>query len=549
MLKSGLLLFTCLFVVITRVEQVLASTNVQIAHSLNIPSVWQQLPLSDNLSERVVLTFALKNRNVEWLQRIFENVNNPMHRDYEKYLTMKQVSDITSPQQTNLVIEYLNSIPDCSILNISKHGNLITVKISLQSVNLHLNAKMKPFVHKETKEIIFRSLNGFSLPLEISKIVKTVFGIHHFPHGNAKKKFTAAQSSHPITPKEIWNRYNVSLPTSINGQSSQAIASLLGQFYNSNDLSQFQHMYNLTQMQPIVNGDNNNGKPGMEASLDIQYIMGIAQGINTTINSIASNNIEDPFVQWISVIQSQGDSSAWIHSISYGAVEKDIPADVKETVDQEFQKIGSTGRTIFVSSGDNGVRCSDYGDRFEPEWPTSSPFVVSVGATEFKIKGGKISEIGADFTGGGFSDAYKRPSYQDEAVTNYLNQESFPDRSYFNQNGRMFPDMTLIGKGFQVILSGKVQSVDGTSASTPSVAALFSLLNNIRFLQNKKPIGFLNPWLYQIAPKTPNAFYDITEGYNSFDPCPGFFATKSFDPVSGIGVPNFAILKDLILTK
>ncbi|KAL9656373.1 hypothetical protein ABK040_005139 [Willaertia magna] len=308
-------------------------------------------------------------------------------------------------------------------------------------------------------------------------------------------------------------------------------------------------MYNLVEMQPKVIG-NNNGKPGMEASLDIQYIMGVAQGINTTINSIESNNNEDPFVQWISQIQLQGDSSAWIHSISYGAIEKDIPKDIKEMVDQEFQKIGVTGRTIFVSSGDNGVRCNDYGDRFEPEWPTSSPNVVSVGATQFKIKGGKIfSEVGADYTGGGFSDCYPRPSYQDQAVINYLNQKSFPDRSYFNWNGRMFPDIALIGQNFQVVLSGKVHSVDGTSASAPSVAAIFSLLNNIRFLQNKKPIGFINPWLYQVALKIPNAFFDITEGYNSFEPCPGFFAIVGADPVSGVGVPNFAILKDLILSK
>ncbi|KAL9656372.1 hypothetical protein ABK040_005138 [Willaertia magna] len=159
----------CLLFVL--ISGVFSSPHTQIAYSLNIPKVWKAMQYSDTLSEReIVLTFALKNRNVEWLQRKFENVNNPFHKDYENYLTFEQIAKITSPSQTKLLIDYLTSIPDCSVLNISNHRNLITVKMSVKSVNFHFNAKMMPFIHQESKEIIFRSMNGFSLPLELVEL-------------------------------------------------------------------------------------------------------------------------------------------------------------------------------------------------------------------------------------------------------------------------------------------------------------------------------------------------------------------------------------------
>lgn len=41
---------------------------------------------------------------------------------------------------------------------------------------------------------------------------------------------------------------------------------------------------------------------------------------------------------------------------------------------------------------------------------------------------------------------------------------------------------------------------------------IISLLNDIRLTNNKPPLGFLNPWLYQTATNTKNAFYDVTVG-------------------------------------
>ncbi len=48
---------------------------------------------------------------------------------------------------------------------------------------------------------------------------------------------------------------------------------------------------------------------------------------------------------------------------------------------------------------------------------------------------------------------------------------------------------------------------DGTSASTPVVAALLTLLNDYQLSQGRAPLGFVNPLLYSIAKTNPEAYF------------------------------------------
>ncbi|KAI0683196.1 hypothetical protein BC835DRAFT_1296691, partial [Cytidiella melzeri] len=55
----------------------------------------------------------------------------------------------------------------------------------------------------------------------------------------------------------------------------------------------------------------------------------------------------------------------------------------------------------------------------------------------------------------------------------------------------------------------------------------------------RSPLGFLNPFLYA----NPSAFHDITTGSNPGCGTDGFAAATGWDPVTGLGTPNFAALK------
>merc|ERR1711907_701443 len=117
-------------------------------------------------------------------------------------------------------------------------------------------------------------------------------------------------------------------------------------------------------------------------------------------------------------------------------------------VNTEFQKLGARGITVLVASGDDGAGCSKTGQAFGPQFPSSSPYVTTVGGTDM----GHMEET-VDFSGGGFSNVFSRPSYQDSAVDAYLKQPFLPSHSKFNVSSRAYPDVAALATGYMIIRS------------------------------------------------------------------------------------------------
>jgi tripeptidyl-peptidase I len=133
--------------------------------------------------------------------------------------------------------------------------------------------------------------------------------------------------------------------------------------------------------------------------------------------------------------------------------------------------------------------------------------VTVVGATTLTHGTVKSGEQAANFSGGGFSSLFERPTYQSKAVEHYL--DTFAPRygdSVFNKSGRGFPDVSALGTKLLTVVDGLEFGNGGTSASAPIFASIVNLLNEERLQQGKAPIGFLNPTLY----KHPEMFNDIT---------------------------------------
>merc|ERR1712139_681108 len=85
--------------------------------------------------------------------------------------------------------------------------------------------------------------------------------------------------------------------------------------------------------------------------------------------------------------------------------------------------------------------------------------------------------------------------------------------------------------------------VGGTSASTPTVAAVAARLNDLSYKKTGKPLGSLTQLLYQMYHEAPETFTDITVGDNRCTEfgcspsCKGYEASKGWDPVTGLGTP------------
>ena len=138
------------------------------------------------------------------------------------------------------------------------------------------------------------------------------------------------------------------------------------------------------------------------------------------------------------------------------------------------------------------------------------------------------------------------PSYQEGAVTNYLSNYPPPygsDRYNNTGKSRAYPDIAALGRDIATVFLNQSLGVGGTSASTPIVASIVTLLNELRLEAGKRPIGFLNPTLYA----NPDAFNDVTIGRNPGCGTDGFQAAPGWDPVTGLGTPDFEKLRNIFL--
>eukprot|EP01126_Amoeba_proteus_P044425 TRINITY_DN4935_c0_g1_i3.p1 TRINITY_DN4935_c0_g1~~TRINITY_DN4935_c0_g1_i3.p1 ORF type:complete len:619 (-),score=89.84 TRINITY_DN4935_c0_g1_i3:58-1914(-) len=376
-----------------------------------------------------------------------------------------------------------------------------------------------------------------------------------------------------VTPQLLQQYYKITYgPQATNSATTQSVAEFLEQYFSKKDLQEWFSLMGLKNQEVArVIGPNDETLPGGEASLDIQYIMGVAQNVATTFWSIPGRNQDDqePFLVWLLAIQNDPNPPL-VHSISYDDQENTIHETYIDRVEVEFIKAGLRGLSLLFASGDDGcggyyLRTDPTCSQASPAWPSSSPYVTSVGGTQFLkdiypwCKTGrtctKVGEVVSSTltgsritTGGGFSNMFLRPQYQSKAVEYYVANTAMPPNSFYNVTGRAYPDISAVAHNYLVQLSGELIGVDGTSASTPTVAGMISLLNDFQLNSGRKPLGFLNPWIYNIYDTHPEAFNDIVVGDNkcSANPancCPyGFAASPGWDASTGVGSPKFEVL-------
>jgi kumamolisin len=259
---------------------------------------------------------------------------------------------------------------------------------------------------------------------------------------------------------------------------------------------------------------------------------------------------------WIDLLNQVIADSAAIPvalSISWGLAEDspDWSEGALNAINDSLTAAAMLGITTCVASGDDGSGDQMTDGQAHIDFPSSSPFVLSVGGTMLTSAAetawwqspGRRTRKGGGATGGGVSVVFNRPAWQNVNVTS-INQGSI--------DGRIIPDVTaLAGPPFyDLIFLNKDQPNGGTSASTPLWAALIARIN--ASLPQEKQQRFLTPLLYQSTPQGQplgaSGCCDITTGQNASHPSPnmGYEAGPGYDAVSGWGVPNGKDLLNLL---
>jgi len=543
--------------------------------------------------------------NKQWLQfdATAEEAERLLNTEYHVY-------EHTASGKTNIACDEYH-VPS----HIKHHIDYVTPGLKLLAGGKTTDGRT-PIKKDDIEKRGFRTAGnqGFSGPSILGTVEKSLFG-------DATDKFLLTLCDTAVTPPCIASMYNISKATKAAKGNELGIFEE-GDYYAAQDLIEFFALLApeipVTTM-PILEGIDGGTAPmltaGGESDLDFQisypiiypqnsvlfqtddyfYASGLEGGggfLNTFLDAIdgsyctysafgeTGNADIDPVYPNPNPLGYQGKLQCGVYkptnvvSISYGEQEDDLPTNYQQRQCNEFMKLGMQGVTVVVASGDSGVAarstddgnadgCLGKGEVFNPDFPASCPYLTSTGATLLTGDPKKDQEVAVQRfpSGGGFSNIYARPSYQDTAVNTFLTDHTPPYKTYstsgtnnpsadvtaggiYNKAGRGYPDVAAVGDNVVIFNNGLPTLIGGTSASAPVFAAIINRINEERIAAGKKPVGFVNPTLYA----NPGAFNDITSGNNSGCGTAGFSAVKGWDPVTGLGTPNYPSLLSVFMS-
>lgn len=507
-----------------------------------LPEDWAVWSRQLRGEREVSLNLALRAKSGQELESRLLSVATPGSPNFRKYLSKSEIASIVGRSDAD--IERLRAWVSKNggrVVDVHPHRDSIKISASAANIEKMFSCKLGEFVNKVTSQHRIMATGDYSLPDELSDLVEMIPGMVTFPRGHwdaVRLEGDAAGKPATVTPDTIYSVYQSDKSGSHGSKAgSQAIVGF-GNFanFNEKDLQSFFSTYqsNLKgETCGVVYGVNNGDiRPSVEANLDVQYIMAAGTFVNTTEYKISgSADIEDEYLDYTMLVNSQNQPPL-VHSISYGKYGGVYDNTTDQRMSYELQKMGISGISVMLASGDNGVGCNTAGTSQEFDYP-STPYITMVGATYLDSVTGK--EVGATLSSGGFSKDFMLADWQADAVNAYFQSGVQMPKEDFYRPGRAYPDVAAFGQNVMVIASGKGQSVSGTSCSSPIFAGIIALINHELISAGHSPLGWLNPWLYA----NPQMFVDIVSGSNPYEKCEGFQAAPGWDPVTGLGTPIY----------
>lgn len=369
------------------------------------------------------------------------------------------------------------------------------------------------------------------------------------------------------TPRQTRDAYGTAqvLKEGTPGASARVAIVSLGGGFSDADLAEFADCFGVAK--PRIAVRLGTGVPreivsdSPETHLDLQTVMGAladARRIDLMqeVNDDYSIGMLNGFAEALDR-NGRATESPDAVSLSYDGCELEMTDAFQDGVsglptlpllEDVFAMSGLVGTSIFIASGDAGSSLCQIIGYFSTakgtvSYPGSTPWATIVGGTRLRLGEGNVRTrevawndvvYGLDAAGtGGYASLFGKPWYQPGT---------------FGSNRRTVPDVAALAAvfpGWPLWYAGEVQSIGGTSGSSPFTAANVALLSARERAHGRPGIGFANPWLYSLGS---GAFYDVRVGNNQVPvTVPGQFvnvpaccqAIEGFDLVSGLGAPRF----------
>ena len=400
----------------------------------------------------------------------------------------------------------------------------------------------------------FRCRSGaVHVPATLAGIVEGVFGLDDRPQARphfrlqsaAAPGLLARAASVSYTPPQLAAAY--AFPTAGQGHGECIAIIELGGGYKAAELRHYftglgitppkvsSHVVDGARNHPVGDASSADG----EVLLDIEVAGAIAPGARIVV--YFAPNTDAGFLDAISTAIHDPVARPSVVSISWGGPESSWTAQAMKAMDAVFQDAAALGVTVCCAAGDDGssdqrAPAKDDG-RLHADFPASSPFALACGGTRLQSTGAAGGAVrdetvwnqgrSGGATGGGISDVFPRPAWQDAAGVP-------PSANPGHHVGRGLPDVAANADpatGYLIEVDGQRMVIGGTSAVAPLYAALVALCNE----QLGRRLGYLNPLLYRL-PAGAQAFHDISGGDNDISGHHGpYAASAGWDACTGLG--------------
>jgi tripeptidyl-peptidase-1 len=433
----------------------------------------------------------------EFEQKVIE-LSTPGHPSYGQHMNRDEVKQFLTPPHaiSDRIIEWLQSenVPANSI---NLDGHWITFTVPISQAERMLKTQFFYFYQQSQQSPAIRSL-GYSVPRDLHPHIHliqptTVFGnlmpqkSSIFKPKTATPEQLAAGCDVTITPDCLRDLYKIdNTTTRPDWRNRLGISGFLEQYARHADFDEFLSRYAQSHTDAnfsvvSINGgqdDQHSMSDSVEANLDVQYSIPLADEVLATFYSTGgrgpvvpeithpdpTDSSNEPYLEQLHYLLDLPDEELpAVLSNSYGENEQSLPPSYLNATCSLFAQLGARGVSILFGSGDAGPGSSCVKNdgtnqtRFLPGYPASCPFVTAVGGTY-----GTNPEKAVSFSGGGFSEVFPRPQYQDQAVKGYLGHLGNQWDGLYNATGRGYPDISAQAANFIVRDQGEWVSVGGT---------------------------------------------------------------------------------------
>ena len=426
-----------------------------------------------------------------------------------------------------------------SVVGIEKARRSVMLRGRVSDFEEAFHVKLSSY--RDSNGQTFRGRTGdISIPDDLENVIDGVFGLDDRPH--LRPMFQVAKKdgqiiSHAATqafwPNDLAKIYG--FPTGATGKGQTIAIIELGGGYRTEDLEKYFSglgISNPSVTAVSVDGAKNNPSTSDSADGEVMLDIEVAGAVAPEAKIVVyfAPNSDKGFLDAITQAIHDTNNKPSVISISWGAAEVNWTPQALTNYNEAFKAASLLGVTICTAAGDQGSGDNVSDGKAHADFPSSSPYVLACGGTKLVANGNTISsetvwhESSSSATGGGVSDFFPLPDYQQKA--------NVPASLSTGFKGRGLPDVAADADpntGYKVLVDGEELVIGGTSAVAPLMAALVALINEGK----QQTVGFIHPQLYA----NPNLCRDITQGDNiTTSTNLGYKAGKGWDPCTGWGV-------------